>query len=204
MAATIEQHQQPALVQHVAGMGPDTSDRVYAVLAAPAGDRRGTRAAALELAERLRLYGIVAVSGFHSDPGQLPCAVREADPVLAALRELGGLEEREMCGTYRLLFRMLAAHPEGLDAFYDSSLGPLPEHDDRYRTDLIPTLDSYLEENCNINAVARAMFAHRHTIAHRLERIRALTGLDPTRSDDRERLGLALKVRRLVGARRAS
>jgi hypothetical protein len=49
---------------------------------------------------------------------------------------------------------------------------------------------------------ASAIFAHRHTIASRLERIRELTGLDPTIFDDRERLGLGLKVHRLLAPSR--
>jgi DNA-binding PucR family transcriptional regulator len=49
-----------------------------------------------------------------------------------------------------------------------------------------------------MNATARAIFAHRHTVAYRLERIQQLTGLDPTASEDRERLSLGLKAYRIV------
>ena len=44
-----------------------------------------------------------------------------------------------------------------------------------------------------MNATARAIFAHRHTVAYRLDRIRELTGLDPSSSEDRERLGLGIE-----------
>ena len=60
------------------------------------------------------------------------------------------------------------------------------------------TLETYLANDCNMNATARAVFAHRHTVAHRLSRIRELTGLDPALGDDRERLGLGLKAYRIV------
>ncbi len=49
-----------------------------------------------------------------------------------------------------------------------------------------------------MNATARAVFAHRHTVAHRLERARELTGLDPSSGEDRERLGLGIKAYRLL------
>jgi sugar diacid utilization regulator len=49
-----------------------------------------------------------------------------------------------------------------------------------------------------MNATARAVFAHRHTVAHRLGRIRELTRLDPATGEDRERLGLGLKAYRIV------
>ena len=52
-----------------------------------------------------------------------------------------------------------------------------------------------------MNATARAIYAHRHTVAYRLERVKELTGLDPAASEDRERLGLGLKALRIVEER---
>ena len=52
-----------------------------------------------------------------------------------------------------------------------------------------------------MNATAAAIYAHRHTIAYRLERVRELTGLNPGVSEDRERLGLGLKVYRILAPR---
>ena len=78
---------------------------------------------------------------------------------------------------------------------------PLVDHDAQYRGDLLPTLESYLGHDCNMNATARAIYAHRHTVAYRLERVKELTGLDPAATEDRERLGLGLKALRIVEAR---
>ena len=41
-------------------------------------------------------------------------------------------------------------------------------YDEQYRGDLLPTLESYLGNDCNMNATARAIYAHRHTVAYRL------------------------------------
>ena len=71
-------------------------------------------------------------------------------------------------------------------------------YDDQYRTDLVGTLEAYFEQNCNMNATAAAIYAHRHTVAYRLDRVKELTGLDPTQSEDRERLGLGLKAYRII------
>jgi DNA-binding PucR family transcriptional regulator len=49
-----------------------------------------------------------------------------------------------------------------------------------------------------MNATAAGIYAHRHTVAYRLERVRELTGLDPSVSEDRERLGLGLKAYRIL------
>ena len=104
-------------------------------------------------------------------------------------------------GTYRLLFRVLASHPEEVRSFYEDTVAPIVKYDDQYRTDLVWTLESYLEQNCNMNATAAAIYAHRHTVAYRLDRVRELTGLDPMQSEDRERLGLGLKAYRIIAPR---
>jgi sugar diacid utilization regulator len=51
-----------------------------------------------------------------------------------------------------------------------------------------------------MNAAAAAIPSHRHTVAYRLDRLRALTGLDPGSADDRERLGLGVKARLVLDA----
>ena len=83
-------------------------------------------------------------------------------------------------------------------SFYRDTVEPLVRYDDQYRSDLLGTLESYLEQNCNMNATAAAIYAHRHTVAYRLDRVRELTGLDPMQSEDRERLGLGIKAYRIL------
>ena len=39
---------------------------------------------------------------------------------------------------------------------------------------LLNTLEAYLAHDCNMRATAEAVYAHRHTVAHRLERIKEL------------------------------
>ena len=86
-------------------------------------------------------------------------------------------------------------------SFFEDTVAPLVRYDDQYGTDLVGTLDAYLENNCNMNATAAMIYAHRHTVAYRLDRVRELTGLDPVRSEDRERLGLGLKAYRIIAPR---
>ena len=97
-----------------------------------------------------------------------------------------------------LLLRALAGEPEEVHRFYEDTVQPRVAHDARYRTDLLATLEAYLASDYNMNATARAIFAHRHTVAHRLGRIKELTGLDPGMGEDRERLGLGVKAYRIL------
>ena len=145
-----------------------------------------TLATARALADRLRRWGSVGLSTFHSDPAGFRGAIHEAELVLEVLTVSGGAGMGSAqdigTGTYRLLFRVLASHPEEVRSFYEDTVAPIVRYDDQYRTDLVGTLDAYLEHNCNMNATAAAIYAHRHTVAYRLDRVRELTSLDPTLS----------------------
>lgn len=182
-------------------------DRVYALLPAAGGDDapEATLDRARRLAQRLGQYGTVGLSSFYADPGEFARAIQEAELVLDVLRQsdgTGGFDSHDIgTGTYRLLFRVLASHPEEVRSFYEDTVAPIVRYDDQYRTDLVGTLESYLEQNCNMNATAAAIYAHRHTVAYRLERVKELTGLDPMLSEDRERLGLGLKAYRIIAPR---
>jgi sugar diacid utilization regulator len=177
--------------------------QVWAILPAVAttGDSvvEATQAAAKRLATRLRQHGAVGLSRFHSDPAEFTLALDEAGLMLDVMRKVAVPPGEEIVdGTYKLLFRLLASHPDELSNYHAATIAPLVQHDNQYRTDLVPTLEAYLETNCNMNMTADAIFAHRHTVAHRLDRICELTGLDPTIHEDREQLGLGLKIHRLT------
>ena len=66
-------------------------------------------------------------------------------------------------------------------SFFEDTVAPVARYDDQYHGELIATLEAYLANDCNMNATARAIFAHRHTVAYRLERVKEMTGLDPAR-----------------------
>jgi sugar diacid utilization regulator len=179
--------------------------RLYAILPARGGDDapETTLRAAGRIANRLRRHGMAAVSSFYPDPGELHRAIKEAELVLDVVtREPEIAEALEegiaASGVYRLLFRALISDPEEVRSFYRDTVEPLVRYDDQYRSDLLGTLEEYLASDCNMNATARAIFAHRHTVAYRLERVKELTGLDPQISEDRERLGLGIKAYRIL------
>jgi sugar diacid utilization regulator len=178
--------------------------RVYAVLPARGGDEAPelTVNTAVELAGRLRGYGQSAVSSFYANPADLRRAIQEAELVLdVVLRDERMAEQLTAgigSGVYRLLFRALVSHPEEVRSFYEDTVAPIVRYDHQYRTDLLSTLEAYLTNDCNMNATARAIYAHRHTVSYRLQRVKDLTGLDPMLNAARERLGLGLKAYRIV------
>ena len=182
----------------------DAPPRVYAVLPGPESPDPAERAvgSARTLVKRLRPHGVAAFSSFCSDPGELERAISEAELALDVIgrdeRMAEQLEEGISGGVYRLLLRALASEPEEVYRFYDDTVEPLVAHDRRYHTDLLATLEAYLASDYNMNATARAIYAHRHTVAHRFGRVKELTGLDPAVGEDRERLGLGVKAYRIL------
>src|SRR4051795_5268900 len=169
--------------------------RVFALLPGPPEEVR-------RVAARLASRTTVGLSSAYSDASDVRRALEEAELVLGVTEAGGAPPVGDIGGgTYRLLFRVLASHPEEVRSFYEDTVAPLVRYDDQYSTDLVGTLESYLEQNCNMNATAAAIYAHRHTVAYRLERVKELTGLDPMQSEDRERLGLGLKAYRIIAPR---
>ena len=166
--------------------------KVYAIL--PGEPEPARRAAA-----RLSRHAGVGVSSQRSGAGELRRALEEAELVLG-VRAVGGHAAGGEIGegTYRLLFRVLASHPHEVRSFYEDTVAALVRYDDQYATDLVGTLAAYLDNDCNMVATAQAIHAHRHTVGYRLDRVRELSGLDPLRSEDRERLGLGLKAYRII------
>lgn len=59
----------------------------------------------------------------------------------------------------------------------------------------LDTLHAYLDRNCDLAETSRALLVHRNTVKYRLERIRAIAGIDLDRPDDR--LMAELQVRYL-------
>jgi sugar diacid utilization regulator len=206
VAATVLDECPGAFAEPVDRGEDQRSPQVWALLPAAAGrSAAGVRSAeamedtAKRLAARLRQYGAVGLSRFHEDPTELTRALDEAELMLEVVRRAASPSGDEIVdGTYRLLFRLLASFPDELRSYHAATIAPLVRHDDQYQTDLVRTLEAYLETNCNMNTTAEMIFAHRHTVAHRLERIHELTGFDATSYEDRERLGLGLKIHRLT------
>jgi sugar diacid utilization regulator len=175
-----------------------------AVIVPAEDDERLARAAAglaRELADSL--------SGFHVTIGR---SRRSADPVdlyragsearLAVnVGEAEGhaLLAFEDTGAYRLLLPAMSDDPAELERFYAETIQPLAEYDEQYETELVTTVEAYLDNDGNVAATAKQLFTHRHTVRYRLERVRELCGHDVSSTEGREKLGLGLKAMRVLG-----
>jgi len=136
-----------------------------------------------------------------ADPGDLHRAGSEA---LLAANVAEGDAERDVLafeetGAYRLLLSAMSEDPAELQRFYAETVEPLVAYDEQYETDLVQTVEAFLEADGNVAGTAQRLFTHRHTIRYRLERVRELSGLDVGSTDGREKLSLGLKAMRVLG-----
>jgi DNA-binding PucR family transcriptional regulator len=135
------------------------------------------------------------------EPAELPRAASEA--LLAANVAQGSSDGAalafEETGAYRLLLSAMSENPSELQRFYAETVEPLVAYDEQYETELVRTLETFLEADGNVAGTAQRLFTHRHTIYYRLERVRELSGLDVGSSDGREKLSLGLKSMRVLG-----
>jgi DNA-binding PucR family transcriptional regulator len=142
----------------------------------------------------------VARSRPTQDPVDLYRAGKEA--LLAAnVAEAEGLSllAFEDTGAYRLLLPAMSEDPGELERFYEETLAPLAAYDEQYETDLVASVEAYLENDGNVAQTAAQLFTHRHTVRYRLERVRELSGHDISSSEGREKLSLGLKAMRVLG-----
>lgn len=192
-----------ALADHAPGSARTIRDGRVLALLPP-----GTDGVALASALHERLGVAAAASGTpaaSTDAADLrvALAVASLSATLVADGELAVTPAAVTRGTWRLLAHDALRAPGDVLALA-AELGPLLDDDSAQAAQQRRTLATYLANDCNMNATAAAMPSHRHTVAYRLERIHALTGLDPLRAEDREQLGVALKARAVVKATRAS
>lgn len=157
--------------------------------------------AAPELARQLSdhlaesgIHATIGIGGAYTKPNGLRWSYFEARD--AASHGLPVNEPERLSLTSLLL----ASEDVPLTDMANESLSPLRTFDAAHGSELMTTLETYLNHNGSVAAVAEALTLHRNTVRYRLAQITELTGYDPSLTADRVQLWLALAVARL-GAR---
>lgn len=88
---------------------------------------------------------------------------------------------------------------EELEDFYNTTLKPLVDYDEKKSTELVKTLDIYFTNNGNLTRISEQMFAHYNTILYRMSRISEITGMDLENPNHRLNLEIAIKIKELLG-----
>jgi sugar diacid utilization regulator len=204
--ATAERGARAVVASTIAAPAERESTAAEVVLLVPGGDDAVAKRAAEGVLRELQagLSGHTFALGrsrVADDPMDLHRAGNEA---LLAVNVAEGDKEHpllafEQTGAYRLLLSAMSEDPAELQRFYAETVEPLVAYDDQYETDLVRTVEAFLDNDGNVAGTAQKLFTHRHTIRYRLERVRELSGLDVGSTDGREKLSLGLKAMRVLG-----
>ena len=102
-----------------------------------------------------------------------------------------------------VLHRLLAPLVNGpeLAGFVESELGALIGYDAEHNSELVRTLDAYLQANGSKIATASLLHLRRRSVYYRLERLERILGHSIDAPDRRARLYVALRARELLGTR---
>ncbi|MFE9561156.1 PucR family transcriptional regulator [Streptomyces sp. NPDC006487] len=197
---------------HPRCLGPDAGPRM-AVTAA--GD--GAEAVAFVLVGadgRLTPDAVVRVAG-----GSLPRGLRAGERLAFGVSDpVGGAAELRHALAQARNARQVAAPSEAVAAcgpddlaahvmsllplipaevrreFSRRLLAPLTDYDRRYRSDLVPTLRSFLEHDGSWARCGEALHLHVNSLRYRISRIEALTGRNLSRLEDKMDFAAALRM----------
>src|SRR5579884_1300473 len=203
------------LARLVGGRAPDAilavRDRELAVVArehAPLDRRwlppRELGNALLAHARRLHPDAVltVGIGGSCRRPGEIARSYAQARRTIGTLRRLGRHGEAvafEDLGIHRLLLQV--PDLDELRAFAEEVIGPLMAHERQHRSGYLRTLAVYLRENGSLQRAARQLHVHPNTVTYRLNRVRAICGLDLDRYQDRLLAQVALEIVEALGDR---
>lgn len=122
---------------------------------------------------------------------------RLAALVSARLRE-GALLRHSELGADGLLALLYRDKPEELQRFVEETLGALIEHDMRYGTHLVSTVESFVGHSGRLRETAGEIFVHRNTLAYRLQKAADLLGVELKDADTQLTIQMALRARRFL------
>ncbi|MCX5194633.1 PucR family transcriptional regulator [Streptomyces sp. NBC_00249] len=129
----------------------------------------------------------VGVSSPVEEPGNARRALAGARHALRVAHE--GPGRVTVRGPDDLTSHILSLLPlipaEARRAFADRLLGPLRDHDSRHRTELLTTLETFLDCDASWTACAARLHLHVNSLRQRLARIEHLTGRDLSRLETR-------------------
>jgi purine catabolism regulator len=152
---------------------------------APAERRRIAEALRHELDERVKSVTVsIGVGRRVADPTDLPRSFLEASRAVVVGRWAKGRHVTEVFDELGLERLLASAPPDDLAEFVDHAIGPLIDHDRANDSDLVETLEVWLETR-NMAEAARRTHVHYNTFKNRLERIETILGpviTDPARS----------------------
>ena len=141
----------------------------------------------------------VGIGNAVGDITEIPKSYREAHDALdlgATLNGLASITAFSELGIFRLLRHI--NDTSALLQFVPQSLKELLDYQQANQSDLLETLQTFLECNQNAAQTAKLLFVHYKTVVYRLDRIKEITGMDFDDSEEMLSVRVGLKIYELL------
>lgn len=99
-------------------------------------------------------------------------------------------------GMYKLLMNI--EDRDVLEDYYEHTIQPLVEFDQKNDSNLTQVLQCYLNHNGSVKEAADELYVHRNTVNYKLAKIRELTGMDLSSIDTRIQLAIGLMLQNIL------
>lgn len=130
-------------------------------------------------AEIKKLNVNIGIDGLWNKLSDFKNSVNNARRVLKVLKSNGVInyvEGYEDIGIYKLFFEI--NNQDEMQKFYLNTLKALIEYDKKNSTELVETLEIYIEEDRNLNKTSERLFIHKNTLKYRIKRIEDISKCD--------------------------
>jgi DNA-binding PucR family transcriptional regulator len=146
----------------------------------------------VELAKALPVEVSLGVSSYHQGLSSVAAAYNEARDAVEVADRLG-IRGRAVGLDDVLVDQMLHASGDAQRLLLNA-MQALVDYDVRHSSDLVATLQTYVNTRFNLTKSGALLFVHPNTVVYRLRRIHELTGRDPHDVEDLLVLWLGLKT----------
>ena len=154
----------------------------------------------LEISKNIPELSInVGLGNYYSKINDLKKSFQEAEQALKiskAINVKNSIHDYSEIGIYKVLFEVKDF--QKLQSFFNETLGRLDEYDQNHGTELIHTLEVYLNENCNITKASEKLYIHRNTLKYRLSKIKKILKCNLNDPYDRLNLQVGLVVKKFL------
>ncbi|MEM7802363.1 MAG: helix-turn-helix domain-containing protein [Chloroflexota bacterium] len=141
---------------------------------------------------------MVGIGNRYNGADGIQKSYQQALEALTIAKKMGKTQGVFLFSDLGLLHWLHLLPEEALEGnIYLHYIDALSKHDRRRNTELVKTLEGYLDNGSNLVDTAKALHIHRNTLVHRLRRIEELTDLDLKKAGHRLNLHVAVKQYRL-------
>lgn len=137
----------------------------------------------------------IGISDSFTNIGLFPWYYKQAGTSLDLASKLG--QENTICRYHDYRFFDLLDHfgeKQKLSAFYHPALKKLQDYDTKNGTDLLNTLNVFLQKNGSIKDTSASLYIHRNSLAYRLQRISQIGEISLADPKNRVQLWISCRI----------